>query len=78
VGGCTLVSQQCIRQAHVLLSLHLLLQFPCLELSSAQGWHKVLCQLPGDTAVVSMTAVLPKWRAELNQQIASDLERQVI
>lgn len=59
-------------------SLRLLRWFPCLELSRAYGQEKVLCQLPGGTAVVSMTAALSKWRAELNQQIASDLERQVI
>lgn len=35
----------------------------------------MLCQLPGDRAVVSMTAIPSKSRAELNQQIASDLER---
>lgn len=66
-------SQQCF-----LLSFTWLLWFACLELSRAWGQEKVLCQLQGDTALVSMTAVLSKWRSELNQQIASDLERQEI
>lgn len=38
----------------------------------------LLCQLPRDAVAVSNTAILSKWRAWLNQKIASDLERQVI
>lgn len=52
---------------------------PCLlGAEQSTGTGEVLHQLRGDTAVVSMTAILSKWSLELNQQIASDLESQVI